>query len=1058
MARLNNNQQKAVEARNKNILVSASAGTGKTTVLIERLMRLITEEHKSIDQFLVMSFTTAAAQEIKDRLSAKINEILETQPENADFLYEQLAKVPLADISTIDAYCLNIVKKYGYILNINPDAIGNVMDDSDTTILQSRAMDMTFANILEYNDLVASLCPRSESLSQITDTIQEISNMMDGLEDPHSWADNVEDNYDALEQGEFTPAISKAVKEYGLYHYNSLIYVWDELNYIFTDISEKITTSFNKMAETVNEGLRNIRYGLENEEYQNIDAICNDILQLRFPALRGADDDTKNLATELKKRFKEGMTALTLVSPEKFKASAVNTHRYISQLMELTFAYRTNFQQLKQEAELIDFNDMETMAIEVLKANNGEIADIYRKRYYEIMVDEYQDSAEKQEKLVSLISNGHNVFRVGDVKQSIYGFRNAKPELMISLMNNLTENDIRLSLNQNYRSKENIIIFSNAIFEKLMNLNGHRAFDDDDALRIGIDAQKQDNLPIKINLLKTAAAKAPKRERDILLARHIAHEIIKLHDNNGVGYDKICILLRGNAPKAILKDVFAQASIPCYAVYKEGFYQDEAVSSVLGVLTLICNRNNDYSIINVLRGPIFRENEDYLAELYIKYPEDSFWDRIVKDEHPLSSLINDLSDYMKDHTLSSLVSRLYAYDNWYLEKTSLSQRDNLDYLFQMTVAFQKDDNSLAALIQYFNNQKQEDRQDAVSIAKSDELVQIMTIHQSKGLEFEYVFLADFSIGIRSRTASSCIISDTLGATMHYVSLPYRIKYDNPLVKIINHHNHLSDIEEELRLLYVAVTRAKKQLTIVHVPQREVNEPLSINYLSNGNTTYTLWILNALDSCQKDIRDLVQVNTVNEGDITYHSEKKNVQHFTPIQFYSNKLYEEVSQDLTPSASEESRLPALDYNVKPGAARGIQMHKAVELSGIKEMNRNDIIALNLDLSNTDISKLLNFYRDPLTVQLRQYDTYHEWPYIANTGNGISNGVIDLFAIKGQDIILVDFKSDRNVDETTLFMRYEKQIGSYYQTLRKAYPNHSIKAYIYSFTLNTYILIRK
>ena len=1054
MPKLNTQQAIAANTDGRNIIVSASAGTGKTTLLIERILRLIIDEEYDINDFLVMSFTVAAAEEIRARLGNRLKEVMAVRPEKTAFISEQLAKLPSAAISTIDAFCLDIVRKYGYILDIDPSISENVMDDSQVLDYSTRALDLTLSDLSRIQPLVQIICPRVEDVSPLESIIIKLADFMNNLEDIDSWKSRVSDIYDSFSGNIIPDEVCRIISRMLSVSLQKSHTAYGRLVRLYTDnFTDKMKDSELYYLQLY----RDCQKQLLDRDFSEAAFTADIIRKLVFPRLTGKKDfSEEQIAADKaiqnnKALFKDGLDEVGGFSESIFCLEAIQMRDMVSQLIDLAITYRDNFRTLKKNDLVMDFTDMEEYALEILQAKGGIIADNLRKRFREIMVDEYQDSSQCQENIIRLINRGNNVFRVGDVKQSIYGFRNAKPELMKSLIRNHSESDLIVNLRENYRSRENILLLSNRIFSVLMNVNEPDTYQTSDDFIVGSEDQKKDCVPVRVEKLVTSDDLS-RRQRNILLAKQTVREIEQLHNDKQVPYGRIVVLLRGNRNKALLKDALNARGIPNHVTYSEGFFSDEAVSTVISLIELILDEDNDLAILDVLRGPLFEVSENTIAEAYLENREISWHQRLsnASSESPLcrlNELIIRLRNLAYHVGFSELLTEIYRQDGFYLKKASASSRENLDALSDLVAHFGKTHTGLGSLSEYLQLQKKTDKAEASSSSEKDDVVRVMTIHHSKGLEFDHLYFIDFSADITASREPMTVFDEVLGMAMENIRLPYRIRHDNGYLKALRMKKKLDALDEELRLLYVAITRAKYGLTLLYSPVKENEFPeTSLYSLLASENTYVPWIINTLGRNASDI----EFTEITEKEFT-PIEKTHQSHYDFVP-YSDSESRPVDEEYTPSSTEDSRLLPLDYSRVGGAERGTLMHETIETLGLKDPDIDSVSWLKPQ----DLQLIRNFYDNDLTRQLAQYQCRHELPFIYQNEGRFVNGIIDLLVINDQDIWLIDFKTDRHVSDEILAERYGRQLKSYYQAVASGYPDHRLHVMIYSFYLNRYVIM--
>ena len=1069
--RLNDQQKKINQVTDKNVIVSASAGTGKTTVLTDRIINYL-KQGNDINDYLVVSFTTAAAGELKERIAQEIKKSLnDASPELQRHYRNQLAKIPLADISTIHSFCLDVIRRYGFILGIDPAKTGKLADEGSLRKLKEKAFKQALKED-DYNTLIYRFCDRPEDIDAFYRNIEDFVRFLDNLEKPDDWQNRVKDNYEAM-----------AHNDYSGYPVDLKTFFNEKIN-LLEDCSSRLielyrsNLSANKTLQKaenldlqIKEAIEISRKALTENDFEKI-ARCFISLGGKYPAIGNSrfDEADKEEAKKLKDIYDELLPSIK--NYYIFNEANRENKEVINQLFRLTNAYKRNYDQLKEDNEIISFEDMLKKASEILNADNGYVANIYRNKYKEILVDEYQDTNQNQENIISSISKERNVFRVGDVKQSIYKFQNAKPELMKNFIEHQSENDEVLPLQKNYRSSTNIISFSNYIFDRLMNMR-EGTYKKNDDLKIPEEIEVKEGEKIKLvtvpyesdekivskNSRGQTSEKALRtfnsREKVEMIGDYIASEMCRLRsENKDLDWSSFVILVRNNRYKPLLKRVLNKHNIPVYTIGKTGFFQDNAVSTVIALLKLIL-KDSRIATANLLSGPLFELSYEEIAQkkelLEIENAENS---------SELKTFVSELKEYHKKHSLTELLDKIYNYKDFYLSKTNSFERSNLDSLYQMVLDFEADSGSLSDLLIYLHNFALVDRQEASGFTSKDNVVQIMTIHQSKGLQFEYVFLADlyFRNG-GSKYNSMSLFNENSGMAARYISLPYKIRHENPYYDLIVRENELDDFAEELRVLYVAVTRAKAGLYVINA-RKDDSEKYELSYDSLFDKSQMDWIKTALKGAPENIENIVEIKMMNEEEMRAHdlsAEQAEDKENRIIKYSDQENVKKQLETLSPSALEDRDITHLDFEMGSGSERGTLMHKAIELLGIRKIERKDIEALPYELADDDIDKILAFYEEPLTISLLDKQNEHEYPFIAYEDNKLINGVIDLLSI-GEEILVIDFKSDKHTDENKLIKRYAIQLNNYRQIVKKKYPDKKIRALIYSFELRKYVEVKE
>ena len=1069
--RLNDQQQAINNVSGKNVIVSASAGTGKTTVLTDRIIGYLKKGY-DISDYLVVSFTQAAAGELKERISAEIKRSLDEADEKLQRHYRaQLAKIPLADISTIHSFCLDVIKRYGFVLGIDPAKTGRLSDEGKLAKLKQKAFREALKED-DYNLLIYRFSDRPEDITDFYKNIESLSRFLDNLEDEEKWKTQVLKNYARM-----------AENDYSAYPIDLRDFFNNKLNTL-EDCSSRLIKLYRKnlkasktlqKAEDLNNQIQIMieasRKALLENDYQKIAGYAIE-LSSKYPAIGNSRFDEDDKAEAIKDKAVYDELIPSFKDYYIFNEANRENREVIGQLLKLTDAYRKNYDRLKEENEIISFEDMLKMAAKILKADNGYVARIYRNKYREILVDEYQDTNQNQENIIRSIAKEDNVFRVGDVKQSIYKFQNAKPALMKGFIDNPGDNDCVLPLRKNYRSASNIINFSNYIFNRLMNMK-ESVYKENDNLQIpeektGYAGEKiklitvpyeSDEKQVRKNVKGETSEKALRsfnaKEKTEMIAEYIASEMCHLKaENSDLKWSSFVILLRNNRYKALLKRILNKHNIPVYTVAKTGFFSDSAVSGVISLLRLIL-KDSRLEAMNVLSGPLFEYDYEYIAGnqqiLELNNEENS---------SELKKLVDELKQYHKEHSLSELLDRIYNYNDFYLSRTNSFSRSNLDSLYQLVLDYEKDGNSLSDLLIYLQNYALVDRQEASGFTSKDDVVQIMTIHQSKGLQFDYVFLADlFYKNGPSKYNSMSLFNEADGMAAKYISLPYKIRHENPYYKLISHDNEMDDFAEELRILYVAITRAKNALYVVNA-RKDDCEKYELTYESLYDKSQTDWIKTAIKDAPDEISAMLEIKTLSEAELAEHSlssQQLEQKQFRIERYADEENHHQQLEVLSPSSLEKRDINHLDFTKGSGSERGTLMHEAIELLGIREIAREDFEALPYKLSEEDIARIMTFYTDPFTLSFYHNRNEHEYPFISYEEGRLINGVIDLLSV-GEEILVIDFKSDRNTDSEKLLSRYAIQLNNYRKIVKKKYPDKKIRALIYSFELSEYIEVEE
>lgn len=1035
MTTFNPQQKQAIEALNQNVIVSASAGAGKTTVLIARLMKRIIHDNVRIDEVCAMTFTEAAASEMKTRLLAALNNAYQ---ENAsEFIAEQISLVETAQISTIHSFCLTIIKNYGYIIGVNPSRADNILDDAQTKLLQRQAMRQTFDSWLQhsYEDLKSLLNIFSSNpldFASLEQAIYANANWLIGKKDPHSTVQQVMELYRTETFADFPSDFKQIFFDFYqrqvheiIQDVQGIIAIADE-SYDPNDKKGKKYYDQSAMLLQVLEGLRELEFLIKQEDitfYDQLMTTCN------FKVIA----DTKNDAyTEQRKRIEKTVNRIFdnyMPLDQQFTLLHKQAPT-VSLLIKITQDYLKNFALLKEAENCLDFNDFESMALRILNENNGEISELVKSKYKEIMVDEFQDTNEYQDEIITKISTGDNIFRVGDIKQSIYRFRGAKPNIMQNLMRDDSTKNLYLSFN--YRSKKDIVEYNNFVFDKLMNLTFGITYNEHDHVNVGIPSQSEDSHPVEIHIIEKLDNRF-KKTSDQLRAQHIAQEIIKYHEQ-GYQFKDMVILVRSHASKGYLKEAFEAYQIPHYIDDQSGFYKSEIIASVVALLNY-ATTFHDFYLVPVLTSPFYNYTDDQVASL--KLMGESSLRKALEIENPsLSQSLETMVLSWRSKDLISIIQEIIQLNNVYNEELSLQDKTNLDFLLEKAIQYQASSApTLQGFVRFVAEFKDDTSSEASPLNKDADIVTAMTIHQSKGLQFPIVFL--WGMGRHAvRDHSDVLLNDdAFGIGLNHVSLPMRFVTRNMIRTVMEVKQDNEEIEENLRLLYVALTRPQKHLIIVDVVKEYQRERLDFQLLRNHKRKVDMLIAASPDNTILRIIDGMELTETSLEPLERVDHKA---------VFDDKLTLELKQE--PTLALKNRDLSFDNSFEFATGFGSTLHEAVETLPHRLWTESDLQRFEPKFKY----KLQAYNEHPFTQELYRFPHIEqEMPYLID-GDA---GVIDFYAFDDQHLILVDFKSD-NAPETVIIERYEDQIRAYKKALGIIYPELLIETYIYSFHLNHYI----
>ena len=824
-------QESAINKKNSNVLVAASAGSGKTSVLITRVIKKVLEEQIDIDKILVVTFTNAAALELKQRLEKELNNKLKEQGAERSFIKRQIRLLNRANISTLHSFCLKIIRENFDILEIDPDF--KISDESESGILKSKAINKVIEK--EYSkennhELYNLLELFNHKEVDMTSEILKIYSYIKSFANPFFWFKENIEKYNQLEIDNLCDL------DFGKKIYDDIIY---ELNLVISKIKYQISElekyeDFEKICDSLKQDLSNIEYiitssnnswdklfdNLEKIDFKNLPRYTGNNILIK----EEVTNFRKTVIKETVKKCKKNMSANT----QKILSDNKKAYPYLKYIYFLLQEFEKEYLRLKKNKNLIDFSDIEHMAYKILY-NEDEISEValnLKKQFIEVYTDEYQDISFIQEAILKVVSNENNRFMVGDIKQSIYRFRQAIPEIFnnkseeYELYNNdiMSENDTKIVLSKNFRSRKEVIDSVNFIFENIMSSNaGGCNYSGIDTLKCAANYNDVEGQSYKAELNVINLKKEDELEIDEELgelkdfeieAFFIAKRIKELVGNTIVfeknvgersaSYKDIVILIRNVLNKAnVLEKVLKSQGIPAFSDTSSNIFDSEEVNLVLSFLRVLDNKYQDIYLIAIMYSIIGKFTLDELVSIRNLDKTCSFYDTFNKylengssDEikNKLVKFIDTLSYYenlSKRASISELLLDIYhktgLYYQFILENNSKQRIANLDLILNMALKFEENNYStISEYISYIDgmsNKVDSSNMTAKVIGENEDAVRIMTIHKSKGLEFPIVILADTARKYNYKEINEkVVLHKDLGIGINVVDKDYKVSY------------------------------------------------------------------------------------------------------------------------------------------------------------------------------------------------------------------------------------------------------------------------------------------
>lgn len=1258
-------QQQVIDLRNRNILVSAAAGSGKTAVLVERIVKIITDKNHpvDIDHLLIVTFTNAAAAEMRERIGNAIEKALDEQPGN-EHLLRQLTLIHNAQITTIDSFCLYVVRNHFHEIDLEPNF--RIGDEGELKLLREDVLGKVLEQNYEepseaFSDFVEGYAS-GRTDAALNEMILQLYEFSRSYPWPEKWLDSFVgiyriENREELDRAEWLAPLTQNIR------------------FVLKDCEQLLKQALAVTQQDDGPDMyeKAVRSDLEKyESLSKLTSFCelsvalSDIKYDRLASSRGfeGDPDKLELVKSLREQAKDVVKKLCkqyfFCSPEMMIEQLERTEPMLEEVVRLTKQFADEFAAAKRRKNLVDFHDVEHFALQILVDEETEkvkkTAEEFRDTFEEIMIDEYQDSNEVQETLLCSISREergeNNIFMVGDVKQSIYRFRLARPELFMkkydsySLEESTTQ---RIDLHKNFRSREEVLTCTNDIFYKIMARSlGNVEYDAEAALYPGASYPVSADFIPEILLADSNDELLEDTElsdKKTLEAKIVAEEIKHLMKTQPVTdkaagtlraahYSDIVILLRSLSGWAdSLVEVLNENGIPAHTVSSTGYFSTVEVQTVLSMLRLLDNPRQDIPMAAVLRSPMAGLTDEELAVLRLEDGSVPFHEAVLElaeglyEEDGQKEISDSEADSEADqkqgrnadgkkeddiettahrkllkfykkyrqlrqlvpdtpiHELIEIILRETGYGHYVAAMPAGSRRTaNLNMLLEKAAAYEKTSyKGLFHFVRYIDELQKYDVDfgEADMVGENEDVVRIMSIHKSKGLEFPIVIVSGMGKNFNKQdTRSKMVLHPELGIGLDYMDGKKRIKSPTIAKKAIAKQIELENLGEELRVLYVALTRAKEKLILTGTLKdaaeklefyrqqanlsKAADRPLS--YLTReGASGYLDWILPAvlsygdkypvriveaaelvLDEVENQLEqneDLTErIGEIKAADPQLVGQLK--QRFSqryPYQVdvlrknkYSvselkhramREKFEAEQEETIPAFLEEPVTPTIPLFIQReesveqetpnrGALRGTAVHRVMECydfaseksvhEQMEAMEKEEKITADMralvkeqtvaDFVSSETGKRM-------ALAQRMGALYREKPFVMgfteeeleNYGFGADSntdsceniyektdsdqekeeqkrirheedltliqGIIDVFWIEKDGIVLLDYKTDRVQQAKELIDRYETQLKLYADVLERVFGARKLKVkeiLIYSFSLEKLITL--
>ena len=1126
-------QQKAIDTVNKSLLVSAAAGSGKTAVLVQRIIEMVCKENgPDIDRLLVVTFTNAAAAEMKDKIYQAIMTKIAENPTDKR-LKRQLLLLPNANIQTMHGFCLNVIKQNINMLDFPVNF--RIADENETAILKQRCISELIEDKYAEDDTafleMTDTYGYGRDDQKIVTMILNYYHFTSSLSNPDAYFEKCLSQI-TLATEDFTKTVYAEI----IFNRLENLLEENENSYLCALSEIDARPELEPYREIFSSELLHIKKLKKLCESKDLRMIQSEILNYSFVVFRpkgvkkGTDNTfIKTLRENFKNDIKKFLPLISnSLSSEQNDCKEILS--FVKVLSQLTKEFSLRYQAEKRKRGLVDFSDFEHFTLQILSDENGTpsaIANSYRERFHEILIDEYQDTNDVQDHIFRLISkNGENLFLVGDVKQSIYGFRHAKPQIFIEKQNTYQDDKHEvIYLSNNFRSRAEVVDAINRIFMQLMTPKTGKTDYKTEALvqtapyplTEQTDYQAEILIADHSQPVETDDESENFNQETLAIAKRI-HQLItvekfpvydlKAQTSRPANYGDIVILVRGIKTFANeLYKTLTEHGIPVAMDATERLFDAMEIKVIFGILKAIDNPYDDLALLGLLKSPLFYWKEEEIYSTRELAPNKPFFYALQQSETEGAKKVLSFLQNCKKTAYSKKVSALLKmlYHEFHLKelfcvyKNPEQRMENLDLFYQEANRFdQTEISGLKGFISYLENTaKNQKSLNAFREKPPENAVRIITMHKSKGLEYPIVFVSGLSTKFNQEEAKQQVIfHPEYGIGANYIDKDQRFYYPTLTKHAILAASEEDSLSEELRILYVALTRAKEKLILtstVSNAEKKLQE-WDITAQTGGITkgellragNFTEWIMPCvlnkpefkIDFISGDIR----IPTISENkcreesreDISFDAEHL----FLPYHHsYRTTLPTKVAvtEANRLSKSESSvvnlRLSDLD-SLEVGYSQseyGTYFHKVFELldldpvkhgQAVTEAIKNAVLLAGEREYTKEIqTKMELFFQTDLAKEiLSSDDIYREKSFLVRVPAKmvypvdsddiiLLQGVCDCYFIKNNEITLLDFKTDRNPDEEKIRKNYQKQLELYGYALEKIENKKVVKKVIYT-----------
>ena len=1158
-------QQKAIDTLDCSILVSAAAGSGKTAVLVERIIHIITSGKAEVDEMLVVTFTRAAAMEMKQKLTRAIRQHMRDHPESAPLMSRQLSKMFKSYITTFDSFATRVIKEFYYM--VDRDQNFKVCDDAQNQLLQMEAMEDLFEDCFEDDNYVegGSFQEFLDHYSNDRDEenlmkqMREVYAKLRSMPNYFDWAYDQVNMLRMPESGNILDSevyvmmrdtvmdeLRKSQEECEKLH--------KELDAAgIVSLVQRVTEPDLALMQKMMDALR---FGGSIEEISSISIATHKFgsMGTRKKAEVDAYNEIKSYCSNLRDSYKERLKNLDYFFSSELEKSfreMDETYHYTVYYLNLLKEFERRFEEKKRASNLLDFSDMEHIAVSILE--NPEAAAKLRKRFKYIFIDEYQDTNKLQEYLISRFARPDNQFKVGDVKQSIYGFRQSDPKIFMETRGEFEKDEeddaMVIDLNKNFRSNEATLRYINDVFEGLM-----PGYDDKAKLYHGLPGDDAYNLIPEVHIIpiekdaktggavsdtpssgdavdEDSASLTEKETEAVYIANLVSNILGTTFYDGKQGVRRtaeprdIVILCRSTKRTGDLyyKSMLAQ-NIPTFVNDENGYFDSVEINLTMALLKVLDNGHQDIPLIAVLRSEIFGFTPEELAQIRIAFKESGRKGSYYKAYAYCLENKEALEDPALYEKLVAAEANLQAWRYrankmpldafiWYVLNESgyylyagamyggRQRQANLQILTEKAKGYQERNGviSLNGFIRYIDILKKSDVKmgQATLLGEDADVVRIMTMHKSKGLEFPFVIVAGMGVQGQSNTMSKGLMFDSdIGLGISYVNREEKFWRPTLMQRVINHKQQTEEYQESLRVLYVALTRAREKLILVGTAKEKdgeftfksksgyqmlrdkLNLPSNRYFISSEPESRSSRKRNLFEEFQKN-RPKLDPSKVDyyesliadrlDYEYAYSNALKTKTKYSvsELRALAAGEYEPRSIDLRkPEGGADAESSVTGAEIGTGYHRILEMLDFCRVFMVETFNTSYVQEVMDRLHDTDAipdnvfralrpTMIHRFFQSEIGQRAicaaRKGKLWKEKPFTLRTQvNGQSvlvQGIIDCFFEEDGRLILLDYKSNRMSDDPKpIIDMYEEQIRLYRNALQEATGMEVPEAYLY------------